>query len=76
MLLDRAQRLGRGGVTGKDHQRAALSEEVLDGLQGEVIDHLEGARAVGCTCVVPEVDIVVLGELLADRGEDGQASVA
>ena len=38
LLLDRAQRLGRGGVAGQDNQVAPLGKQVLDRLQCEFID--------------------------------------
>ena len=47
-----------------------------DGLACELIDHVEGPRTIGCTCIVAQIDIVVLGQLLADALKNGQSAIA
>ena len=73
-LLDRAQRLGRRGVAGKDHQRAAALEEPLDGLERVGVDHLERPVPVGRARVVPQVEEIVPREDALDLPEHGQAA--
>ncbi len=66
LLLDAPQGLGRRGVAGDDDEGAAPAEEVLDGLAGELVDHLLGAAAVGRTGVVAQVQVVILRQRLDD----------
>ena len=76
LLLNGAQCLGAGGVAAEDDEWAAVVEEGLDALEGELVDEVEGACAVGGTGVVAEVDVVELGHEPADAGEDGESAVA
>lgn len=74
-LLDAAQCLGGSGVAGEDDQRASGIEEMAHSLQGELIDALEGTGTVGGTCVVAQVEVVVLGHELADFLQNGEAAI-
>lgn len=47
-----------------------------NGLACELIDHVEGPRTIGCTCIVAQIDIVVLGQQLADALKNGQSAIA
>ncbi len=76
VLLDGAEGFCGGGVAGEDHEAAIEREEGFYGLEGEVVDDIEGARAVGGSGVVAEVDIVVLREECANFAQDCQTSVA
>ena len=73
-LLDAAQRLGRSGVAGDDHQRTASLEERLHALERESKHDFERAIAVGRARIVTEVDVVVIRQLGPDALEDGQAT--
>ena len=54
---------------------ASQFEQTADGLQGKFVDDVEGARAIGGTGVVAQIDEVVLGERFPDFAQDGEASV-
>ena len=71
VLLYGAQRLGRGSVASQHHQVAAAAEEVLHGLARELVDHAKRAWPIGGTGIVAQIQIVVLGQLLAYGVEDG-----
>ena len=51
-------------------------EEAQHSLARELIDHVEGTWSIGCTGVVAQVEVVVLGKQLADAMKDGQTTVA
>ena len=76
MLLDRAQRFCRCGVTAKDHQLTAHLEELLYGLTREFIDDIKRARAIRSSCVVAKIDIIVLRQQLSDAMQYGQSAIA
>ena len=61
VLLDTAQGLCRGGVAAEDDEMAAHLEESFDGLSRELVDDVEGTWSVGCTGIIAEVQVVVLG---------------
>ena len=74
VLLYGAQGLGRGGVAGQDDELAAAAEEGHDALEGVVIDHVKGARAVGGAGVVTEEEVIVFGQQRTYFAEHGEAS--
>lgn len=75
-LLDGSQGFGRSGVAAQYDQTASAVEEMAHGLQCELIDHIERARAVRSTRVVAKVKIVPFGHESAYALEYGQTSVA
>ena len=75
-LLDGAQRLCRGRVTAENHQMAAHLKKLYDSLTGELIDHLETARAIRRTGIVAQIEIIVFGLHLTDAMQDGQTAIA
>jgi len=75
-LLNGAQGFGRRGVAAEDDEAATHGEQLEHGLAGELIDHLERARAVGRTSIIAQVHVVVLGQQLPDAMQDGQSAVA
>lgn len=75
VLLDSAQGLGGSGVAGKNDKLTALPKEILNGLPGILIDHLETASAVRGARIVTEVKVVERGQLLTEALKDGKASI-
>jgi len=75
-LLDAAQGLGGGCVTGQDDQRTTRIEEVVYGLQSEFVHHLIRAGAIRRTGVVTQIEIVVLGHQAANLLQDCQTAVS
>lgn len=75
-LLDGAQCLGRGGIAAENDKMAAHLKELQYSLARELINHLEGARAVGSTRVVAQIEIVILGQQLSDAVQDRQSAVS
>jgi len=75
-LLDGAQSLGGCCVAGQDDQRTALFKQGTDGLGGETIDHLEGARAVRGSGIVAQIEEVVFRQAVAEVRQDGEPAVA
>lgn len=71
-----AESLCRGRVAGQYDERTALGEEVLYGLERILVDDVVGVGTVGGTCVVAEVEIVVLWQELAYLAENGESAVA
>ena len=76
LLLNGAERFGRRGVASQNDEFAAPREEFLYRLEGVAIHHVEGARTVGGTCIVAEVEVVVVGQSVADLSQNRQATVA
>ena len=74
-LRNRAQRLGRRGVAGQNHQMAAFIEKTPHRLQGELIDKVERARAVWRTGIVAEIQKISLRQPVPEFAEDGQSAV-
>ena len=52
LLLDGAQGFGGGSVASKNDKGASAGEKFLNGLEGELIDYVEGTRAVGGTRII------------------------
>ena len=50
-------------------------EQFHNGLPCEFIDHLEGTGAIGCTGIIAQIQIVVLGQQLADAMQNGQSPI-
>ena len=75
-LLNGSQSFCRCGVATQDNEMATLFEELEHGLPGELINHFEGTRTIGCTGVIAQIEIVVLGELLAYFVQDGESAIA
>ena len=69
-LLHPAQRRRRGGVAGEDHQIAARVPEAVHRIDGQFIDVIRVAHAVGRVPVVAVVDQRHLGQPLCDRVEN------
>ena len=76
ILLNGAQRLCGGGVAGKDDQFAPTAEEFFNRLKRVAIDNLERVGTIGRTCVIAQVEVVVLGQSLANLPQNGQSAVA
>ena len=55
-----------GGIAGQYHQRASLVKEPLHCFQRVLVHLLEAPGAVGRTCIVAHVQVIVLGKLCGD----------
>ena len=75
ILLNGAQRLCRGSIAGKDNQFAPTAEEFFNRLKRVAVDNLEGVGTIGRTCVIAQVEVVVLGQSLANLTQNGQSAV-
>ena len=73
-LLNATQSLGRGCVAGKDNQRTAHRKEFLNGLQSKLIDYIERTCSIGSTCIITQVDVVVLRHSLTNTIQDGESA--
>ena len=51
-------------------------EEALHGLARKLIDHVERTRSVRGSGIVTQIEIVVLGKLLANAVKNGKSAVA
>ena len=55
---------------------AAHLEETEHGLTRELIDDIKRTGAIGCTSIITQVQIVVLGQALTDGMQDGKTTIA
>ena len=75
-LLDRAECLGTGSIACKDDEIAALLVQEIDCLEGVFVNDIKRACSVGCTRIVAQIEVIVLGKMLANFVENGQSAVA
>ena len=75
-VLDGAQGLRRGGVARQDHQGTAPVEKLLHGLERELVDHVERARAIWSAGIVAQIQVIILRKQLAYLAENRQTAVA
>jgi hypothetical protein len=66
VLLNGAQCLGRSCVTTQDNEMAAHLEQTDYCLTSKLIDHIERTASIGGTGIIAQVEIIVLGQQLAD----------
>ena len=76
LLLDAAERLCRSCIAGKNHQRAATAEKFSHGLERVAVNRLETAGAVRRTGVIPQIQIIVLRERVAELLQNGKSAKA
>ena len=74
-LLNGAQCLGRSRVAGQYHQMTTAIEECFDGLQGVLIDHFKRVTAVRSTRIVAQINVIVVGHILAYLTQNGESAV-
>ena len=55
---------------------ASHLKETLHSLAGELINHIEGTRAVRSTGIISKIQIVVVGQQLTDAIQNGQTAIA
>ena len=75
VLLNRAKRLGTGSIAGKDDEIATLLVQVINRLKGVFINDIKRACSIGRTRIVTQVEILILGEMLANVIQDSQSAV-
>ena len=76
VLLNSAQRFGRGRVASQYDQLTALRKKITHGLERKLIDHIEGARTVGGSRIVAEIEVVIVGEHSSYLLEYRQSAIA
>ena len=59
-MLNGSQGLRAGGIAGEDDEGAILGKEVFDRLERIAVDDIERVRAIRRTCVVAQIQIIVL----------------
>ena len=76
ILLYAAECLCTGSVTAENDEVATHIEEPEYRLARKLVDHVEGPRSVGGTCVVAQIDEVPLRQVPLQLLENGQTTVA
>ena len=51
-------------------------KKTLHGLPSELVDHLERTGTIGRTSIIAQVEVVVLGQQLADTMQNGQPTIS
>ena len=75
-LLDATQGFGGGSVTTQYDKVTPHLKEAQHSLTGELVNDFERTGTVGCTGIIAEVQVVVLGQQLAYAVQNGQSAVA
>ena len=76
LLLDATKRLCRSGIAGENHQRATAAEQFAHRLERVAVNRLETAGTVRRTRIVPQIQVIVLRERVAELLQNGQSAKA
>lgn len=75
-LLDGSKGLSGSGITSEDNEFASFVKKMADTLPCVFIDDLKRSRTIGCSRIIPEVDIIILRQLLTDLFQDSQSAIS